>query len=348
MNYDFPIEELHRWNKDELFYREYYEAAKQGKEDKVLAEFPADPEWKGFVQDPSTIDARKTEEMFFSSGRNVSIVKHPRYFPIFFHEHTFFEILFVISGQCRQLFHDSELPLTAGDYCMIAPGVTHAIKVFDDSVVLNILIRRSTFMDIFFNTVRNKSQIALFFLGSLYEKQKIPYMIYHTGADKRLRNYILDMYMEQVLPDEYSDRIMCSLLTIFFNQLTRRHGRMAEIPAGSGKKSEYADDIMNYIMRYYANTSIRDLANHFHFSEPYCSKLVREISGSTFSELQTSIRMNQAENMLTQTQMSVEDISYEIGYKNPETFIRSFKRIFQISPSQYRKNPDAAGRKVRL
>lgn len=339
--YGEAILRLERWNEDEMFYRGYYMAEKDGTLSEFLkANASASSELLKNVQEPISLGPNKTEEMFFSIGRNISIVKHPRYLPVFEHKHAFFEILYVLSGQCTQIFMDRTVKLRAGDYCLIAPGVTHAVSVFDDSIILNILIRRSTFLDIFLNTVRNKSQISLFFLGNLYEKNVTRYMIYRTNNDLRLRNYILDIYLEQSSPDEYSDRIMCSLLAIFFHQLTRRHGRAVETSDSTVRDHGYGEEMINYIIDHYATVSIKTLSEHFHFAEPYCSKMVKKISGSTFTELLTSIRMRKSENLLVYTQLSVEEISSQVGYKNPESFIRCFKRIYHVSPSQYRKDPE--------
>ena len=341
--YETIPESLSKWNDDELFYRGYYFAEEADIVDAFLEKnMPADPALLEHVKNPEKIDPEKTEEMFFSDERNVTIIKHPRFFPVFDHKHTFFEILYVATGNCRQIFPGKTVELHAGDCCLIAPGVRHAISVFDDSIVLNILIRRSTFLDIFLNAVQSRSQLSLFFLGSLYEHRKTRFLIYRTNDDTRLKGYIMEMFYELTHFDAYSDRITCSLLTIFFNQLTRRFGSSVETPESKGNDNAQGEAIINYIISNYADVSIRSLSEHFHFSEPYCSKLVKEASGSTFSELLTSIRMRQSENLLAHTQLSVEEISYQVGYKNPASFIRCFKRIYKISPSQYRKNPDRA------
>lgn len=109
--------------------------------------------------------------------------------------------------------------------------------------------------------------------------------------------------------------------------------------ASDYQSSEYSEPMMSYIMNHSSDVSLTDIANHFHFSVPYCSRLVKEFSGLPFSKLITQIRMSQAENLLTHTQMSVADISEQVGYKNPETFIRVFTRIYHLSPTQYRKSP---------
>ena len=338
VNYDIIIQNLSSFTREEQIYQEYDHLIRNGKSlAPFFAKYKKETEYLSYLQHPESIDSSPSEDKFISSERNVSIVKHPRYFPVFYHKHEFFEIIFILSGTCTQIFEDKKIRLTTGDLCIMAPNVVHAIQVFDSSVVLNILIRRSTFLDIFINTVRDKTQISMFFLNNIYEKNKIPYLLFHTGADNTIRNYLLDMYIEQFHPDEYSDRIICSILTIFFTQLIRHHQTSMEIPQSNDPRSTYEAQVFHYIVNHYADLSLEQVAAHFHFSVPYCSKLIKKISGHSFSELQENIRLQQCENLLLYTQMSVADISERIGFKNPETFIRMFRRHHQMTPGKYRK-----------
>ena len=342
MNYEMVIEELQKWDEDESFYRDYYDYTNTTpRNDEELKRFFTEkqPQQRDIdiVLHPSKIHPYETEELFFTSERNVTLIKHPRYIPYFEHQHAFFEMIYVLSGHCTQVLNDSTITLEEGELLMMAPNVCHGIKVFDDSVVINILIRQSTFLDIFLNTVRNKSQISLFFLGNIYEKNIIRYLLYHTAGDMVVRNYILDMYMEQIHMDKYSDRIICDLMTIFFAQLTRRHGRTVHMSDTPDHKIEHGTEMLIYIMDHYNQITLVELAEYFHYSVPYCSSIVKEITGTSFSDLITKLRMQQGENMLLHTQMSISDISEQIGYKNPETFIRCFQRVYHMSPSQFRK-----------
>lgn len=338
MNYPMIIDELSAYSKEESIYREFFQLCENGQSLSTFIEkYKDEPEELGYLLHPEAIDSSPPEDTFISLGRNVSIVKHPRYFPLFYHEHSFFEIIYVLSGKCRQIFDDREILLKTGDLCIMAPSVTHGIDVKDDSVILNILIRRSTFLDIFINTVRDKTQISMFFLNNIYEKHKVPYLLFHTNGDPVIRNYVLDMYIEQVHLDEYSDRIICSILTIFFTQLMRLHKSHMETSKSTGGKNSSETEMFNYIVNHYADLTLEQVAEHFHFSVPYCSRLIKKTAGLTFSELQENIRLQQGENYLLYTQMSVNDISEKIGFKNPETFIRMFKRRHRMTPSKYRK-----------
>lgn len=333
------VRELNTWKYDEKIHREYYFMEKTpeniAKFEERHSESEKDMEW---AVHPEKINEYSREDMFILQGYNVSLVKHPRYFPLFYHEHDFFEMIYVLSGSCANSFQDSAEKLTAGDLCLIAPGVRHGIlAVEDDSIILNILIRRSTFMDIFYNTVRNKTQISSFFVGNLYSREKIRYLLFHTKNDTVIRNYILDMYREQKTGDSFSDRIICSILTLFFVELTRRHGNNVSIPDSRRERTEQESEMLAYIMGNCSTVTLNELAEKFHFSVPYCSKLVKSITGKTFSNLLTEIRLQQGEQLLLYSQLSVEDISDKVGYKNSESFIRAFRRLYGDTPSQYRR-----------
>ena len=85
------------------------------------------------------------------------------------------------------------------------------------------------------------------------------------------------------------------------------------------------------------NASLKSISNEFHYTVPYCSKLIKEITGYSFLQLLTKIRLQNSINLLLNTQLSIEDISFNLGYKNPETFIRVFNKHYLVTPYQFRK-----------
>ena len=339
MEYREIIAQLHQWQYDEKLYREYFfidkTPEKMAEFQRKYADHSTEANW---AVNPDTLNRHAKEEEFIAECNNVSLVRHPRYIPLFYHEHDFFEMIYVLSGSCTNYYEDTEENLKAGDLCLIAPGVVHGIHVVrDDSIIINILIRCSTFMDIFYNTVRDKTQISSFFVGNLYSREKIRYLLFRTEDDLVIRNYILDMYKEQKNCDEYSDRIICSILTLFFVELTRRHGGHLSIPDNTREKTEEQSAMLSYMIANCSTVTLAELAERFHFSVPYCSKLIKSISGKTFSNLLTEIRLRQGEQLLLGSQLSVEDISARVGYRNPESFIRAFRRLYYDTPSQYRR-----------
>ncbi|MGA3882047.1 helix-turn-helix domain-containing protein, partial [Bacillus pumilus] len=53
-------------------------------------------------------------------------------------------------------------------------------------------------------------------------------------------------------------------------------------------------------------------------------------------EYLSSYRHHVAKNWLVETDMSIKEISEKLKYKNPQNFIRSFKKIEGTTPGKYR------------
>ena len=96
--------------------------------------------------------------------------------------------------------------------------------------------------------------------------------------------------------------------------------------------------MINYIQTNYQTVTLDTMADKFHLSTPYISKYIKEKSGKTFGEQVAAIRMKKAKTLLKNGTMTVENIAEAVGYPNVEHFIRSFKKTFGMTPTQFRKN----------
>ncbi|MCI8792248.1 MAG: 2-isopropylmalate synthase [Eubacterium sp.] len=101
-------------------------------------------------------------------------------------------------------------------------------------------------------------------------------------------------------------------------------------------KDERLIQMMNFIHANYQTVTLDDMAEHFHLSEPYISKYIHEKSGRTFVEQVTNIRMKKARTLLKNGNMTVENIAFSIGYQNVEHFNRTFKKLYHMTPVEFR------------
>ena len=86
----------------------------------------------------------------------------------------------------------------------------------------------------------------------------------------------------------------------------------------------------------------KELAKRHHYSPTYISRLIRQITGDSYSCLVQNCRIQRAKTMLSGTSMPVEVISGTLGYANTESVIRAFKKNTGMTPSRYRKSKSAA------
>lgn len=112
--------------------------------------------------------------------------------------------------------------------------------------------------------------------------------------------------------------------------------KLPQIQDKESVKDERLMEMLNYIQGNYQTITLEDMAEQFHLSEPYISKFIHDKSGKTFVEQVTKVRMKKARTLLKHGNMTVENIALSVGYSNVEHFTRTFKRLYNMSPIQYR------------
>ncbi len=118
--------------------------------------------------------------------------------------------------------------------------------------------------------------------------------------------------------------------------LTVAANKLPQINADDEEKDDRLINILNYIQTNYQSVTLDELAEKFHLSEPYISKYIKEKSGKTFGEHVANVRMKKAKVLLKNGNMTVENIAYSVGYQNVEHFNRTFKKMYEMTPVQYR------------
>ncbi len=75
----------------------------------------------------------------------------------------------------------------------------------------------------------------------------------------------------------------------------------------------------------------------FHFS-----RIFRGTIGIPPGEFSAALRLDQAKRLLLETDLSVTDICFEVGYESLGAFTTRFTRLVGLSPSQFRHLPEQA------
>lgn len=336
---------LLEYTEDEVFYKAYYEAKKDKyKLEEFLKNADRDfiklkniliPEIRGDIYFHN--DNQLTEEDAFSV-KDIFISKHYRYTPEFTHSHIFFEVMYVLSGTCLQQINGEQVNLKSGDVCIVAPGVSHSLGVFDDSVIINILIKRSTFDSTFFELLKSDNVLSIFFTKILNNKSHNNYIVFNTNEDIDIKDMVIKLYKEYLDDEKYNEIIINNMIMMFFGILLRRYEEKVKLHNENNGDVERIVDILKYIQNNYETVTLKELSENFHFTTPYISKLIKEHTGKTFTTIVSNLKMEQACKFLIGTNFTIEKISNIIGYENKEHFIRRFKKKIGVPPSQYRRN----------
>ena len=78
------------------------------------------------------------------------------------------------------------------------------------------------------------------------------------------------------------------------------------------------------------------MAESVNLSAPYFCFLFKSITGVPPAKYLKALRMQQAASLLTSTFLSVKEIVRRVGLTDESHFVRDFKRLYGMTPSEYR------------
>lgn len=94
---------------------------------------------------------------------------------------------------------------------------------------------------------------------------------------------------------------------------------------------------------YSAFIDVTEVARDAHMSYGYFSRCFHELVGSSVSDYITQVRIKNAQEYLTCTSNSIQQIASDVGYSDEKYFSRIFKKIMGCTPSEYRKSRHVHG-----
>jgi AraC-like DNA-binding protein len=95
--------------------------------------------------------------------------------------------------------------------------------------------------------------------------------------------------------------------------------------------------IQHYIDESFSTiSSVSEIAEHFFYSREYLSRLFRKYFDTTISDYIMKRRIAEAQSLIMQG-LPLIDISYQVGFSSLSTFIRAFRTVTSMTPSEYRK-----------
>ena len=279
-----------------------------------------------------------SENSFIEVDEDVSILKHLRYWLPEHHNHTFFELIYVFTGSCVNWIDDNELLLKEGDLCIIPPGVVHSLGVNrDDCLIINILVRASTFDERFTSMMRADDILSAFYDRTLYTDSYLKYLLFHTGEDKLLKELILRMFEAGTHKSQkYHNRIINGYFEVFTGTFLARYEKSVEYPEDYFNKFNIVPQVLSWMKWNYKQITLRDCAVKMNLSERYLAGKIKKETGFTFPQLLTRTRMNIAKNLLKERSMPIDEIAERVGYNDAPYFFHVFKKYSGITPTEFR------------
>lgn len=279
------------------------------------------------------------EELFFKYG-DIHISKHNRYAAMPEHRHTFLELNYMYSGKSIQNVNGREIVLEQGEFIMFDRGTAHEFKALaKNDILINLILKFDVVTTDIITKLAQKQSIVTDFLinSNSMDTASEGYLVFRSGDDERIQNimrYMINYYFEDKIPNM---EMLQMYLPILFAELLRcYHDTQVANQYKKTHKKDLMIKILQYIEDEYRTVNLEVLANHVGFNKNYLSNLIKKETGRTFKEILQKHRLEQAYHLVIHTNDTIENISYEVGLKDPSYFYRKFKEVYGMSPAEMR------------
>lgn len=198
--------------------------------------------------------------------------------------------------------------------------------------------------------VKWKTQMQALFQNMLEEgisrrgaSSVLHYLTYHlnkTASSMNDEYYLLwktetmpalDRVQKEIdLPEDWTQMVL-QLLEQFAQRLDKQRNLRSQ--------GNLVQEVKAYIEKHYtkAELSLDYLQDKFGISGKYLSRLFKEEYGLKFVDFLIDLRIQEAKRLLTESALSVQEITERVGYSSPISFARTFKKITGVPPMDYRK-----------
>ena len=247
------------------------------------------------------------------------------------HKHAYYEFYYVRSGEASLFSGRKVLNMKAGDFALIPPGVSHYAFYRSTCVRINIYFNFSDLCEDgipFYTDFKESLDFSSGTITAAYRDEL-------TGIFDR-------MITEGRLNDRYSlmiTKLLLREMVLYIMRYSLSHAKDKD-----DDPRDVITSVVNYINENYAQPlDLNTLAKQAGLSPSYFSKKFKAKTGMGMKEYVTLTRLRKASTELLSTDHRISEVSSNCGFSDPNYFKDCFRRIYEMSPREYRKAhvPDA-------
>jgi quercetin dioxygenase-like cupin family protein len=198
------------------------------------------------------------------------------------HNHDYYELNLVLSGQCVEIIGDNIIILEEGDILFMPPSAVHATGVVGDSIGINLLFKQN------FITGTEK-KLALSdknnYLSNIMGQKS--YMVFRAKDSLCPENAkrLAELFSKKdIFPAHYEIYAEAIALLILIELChVEREDYLFELPKAT-HSVDTADAILGYIRDNISSANLENTAKHFGYSPVHLSRIIKKHTGSSFAK----------------------------------------------------------------
>jgi len=250
------------------------------------------------------------------------------------HQHFGHELHYLCEGSCSLTCDSQTYEMREGDAVLIPRGVYH--RFFNQS-------RDIRKLNIEFEALTNSENLhhtKEIMICDALASSDIQFIDVHNSSNNFL--YTSLGLISATLHSETDTFIFHELLraqaafalTYLFSELTEHIHLVDALPNADITRHDIIDNFFN---TQYEKNSFENLTRKLSLSHRQLGRIVQQSYGKSLREKRNEIRLENAMDLLQNTQKSIADISDILGYSSPSSFSSFFKKQTGMAPSKIRR-----------
>ncbi|MEG0307294.1 MAG: helix-turn-helix domain-containing protein [Clostridium sp.] len=275
----------------------------------------------------------------YSANMPVSITYETiKNYPI--HWHYCIEILYVIKGTINLYINTEKYVINENQIEIINIDEVHSIESDDPDNKVIIFQIDPYFFQKYYADIEN----MFFYTKSIAEDSQ--YGEEYEDLRIFLSQILCETVQKQDNYDEEIESILVKLLYHLINNFNYLIYQKEELKDNKDQLQRY-HSISKYIYNnYQSNITLKDISSNEYLSTHYLSREIKYATGYSFTDFLNLIRVEESIKLILDTDMTLSEISEEIGFSHTRYFNKHFKIHYKLTPLQFRKKYKATSQEL--
>lgn len=237
------------------------------------------------------------------------------------HEHGYYHLFMIRQGNVVVSVDRERYSLTDGEAILSGPGVPHGMSEVTIPMV-------------------NCYEIK-FVVGATRLRKILSTLPDKLPADPFVISLVKEIVTEGACGEPMSATLTSDYLLTLINYLHRHYGSREQTETtviDTTGYSELSRRIVNYLeSNFNREVPLQELADEVGFNKNYICSAFKRDTNMTIGTCMTTIRIHKAAELISFSDMNLNQVAEATGFVNQSHFNRIFKKIVGLPPGQYRR-----------
>ena len=142
--------------------------------------------------------------------------------------------------------------------------------------------------------------------------------------------------------DHFSQDVLVSQIELLLNYSNRYYNR--QFITRKTVHNDLIDNLNAYLSDRFESQkslisglpSVQEVSEHLHVSPRYLTDMLKSLTGQSAQQHIHNQLVDRAKNVLTNTNLTIAEIAYDLGFEHPQSFSKLFKQKTNMSPLEFR------------